>query len=128
MPTKKAKVHTIKLPIYETIIFVAFDPELLNKKFDLRGEHVFGYGTEAEVCVFIYPESGAQAVAMSFSPDHYCENVLTHESTHAAWKVLDIVNIEVDSTNHEALAYLAGYIAEQVHAIWLKEGWSDEDT
>lgn len=39
-------------------------------------------------------------------------NTLAHEAVHAAWRVLDMVGITIDSENHEALAYLTGWMVD----------------
>lgn len=41
-------------------------------------------------------------------------NTQAHELVHAAWRVLDIVGVRVKAVNHEALAYLAGWMAQEL--------------
>lgn len=46
-------------------------------------------------------------------PENFKSSLMTHECIHAAWRVCDLVGIQNTSDNHEALAYIAGYIAKQ---------------
>lgn len=47
----------------------------------------------------------------------YDADTVTHECIHAAWDVLDWAGIKVDRDNHEALAYVAGFIAGKVDQL-----------
>lgn len=38
-----------------------------------------------------------------------------HECLHAAWAVLEYVGVMVHEENHEALAYLQGFLCESLH-------------
>lgn len=42
------------------------------------------------------------------------ESTIYHESLHLAWEILDRIDIEINSNNHEVLAYLQEYIAKEV--------------
>ncbi len=54
-------------------------------------------------------DNGHQAFLL-FAPT---SEVLCHESVHAAWGILDHVGVKVKAKNHEALAYLTGYIFDK---------------
>ena len=45
-------------------------------------------------------------------------NTVAHEATHLAMKTLEFAGVEIDYDNHEALAYLVGYITEQFTKKW----------
>jgi hypothetical protein len=36
--------------------------------------------------------------------------IISHESVHAAWKILEYAGVTVTADNHEALAYLTEYV------------------
>jgi hypothetical protein len=112
-----SKVYRLVVPIYGVVVWVAFDSKAMQKKFnldDMSGNHC------AEVFK-ITRDDGYQSICMVFRKDHFSQEILTHESVHVAWRVLDIVGIEVNSENHEALAYVAGWFAEEVNKIYFKK-------
>ena len=45
-------------------------------------------------------------------------NTVAHEATHLAMNVLSFAEIETSPDNHEALAYLVGYVTEQFTEKW----------
>ena len=47
-------------------------------------------------------------------------NTVAHESLHCAWRVLELVGIEVEARNHEALAYLVGWIMQEAKTFFDK--------
>lgn len=53
-------------------------------------------------------------------PDSNNPNTMAHESVHCAWRILDLVGVEVFRDNHEALAYLVGWVHEQACAFFSK--------
>lgn len=44
-------------------------------------------------------------------------NTIAHEALHAAWRILDEVGVVVDKPNHEALAYLLGWVVDQIETM-----------
>lgn len=44
-------------------------------------------------------------------------NTIAHEALHAAWRILDEVGVTVDKPNHEALAYLLGWVVDQIESM-----------
>ena len=95
-----AKTHTVSAPLYGIrITFVlGFD---VAAEYGLEPEPQWGamVGVREGRVFFILGDMGM------FDTD-----TLPHESVHAAWRVLDLAGIEVYSDNHEALAYLVGWI------------------
>ena len=53
-------------------------------------------------------------------PEHNNSATLAHEAVHCAWRILDLVGIEVYNSNHEALAYLVGWIMETAQPFFDK--------
>ncbi|BDU72391.1 hypothetical protein [Mesoterricola silvestris] len=41
-------------------------------------------------------------------------NTVAHEATHIAWKILETCGVKISPTNHEAMAYLVGWIVDEV--------------
>ena len=117
MPAKKKViVAKINIPIYHQQLVAASDPKALIKyvedvyKCQEISDHVSKF---IDSCLggFIHfeTENGHQAFLM-LAPT---SPVLCHESVHAAWGFLDYAGVKVKASNHEALAYLAGYIFEE---------------
>lgn len=92
-----------KLPIYGVPIVFAAGIEASNRYGVDMPPH-FG----AMVCI------ADNDVLFALRDEYqYSSSTLCHESIHAAWRVCDLVGIEVTSANHEALAYLAGSIMKE---------------
>lgn len=45
--------------------------------------------------------------------EEYDLSVLSHEAVHISMMMLGVLGIEIDAANHEALAYLQGYIFKE---------------
>lgn len=52
----------------------------------------------------------------------YCNNpnTLAHEAVHCGWRILDLVGIDIEAGNHEALAYLVGWLTETAKTFFDK--------
>jgi len=44
-------------------------------------------------------------------------STLSHEAVHVSYMMLELVGVEHDAQNHEALAYLQGYIFKEVAQV-----------
>jgi len=42
------------------------------------------------------------------------DSIIWHECLHASWFVIDTFEIKIDVENHEILAYMQGYLYEQL--------------
>lgn len=51
---------------------------------------------------------------------------VAHESIHCAWEILKVCGVVVEADNHEALAYLAEYVYNQVFKILKREKLANE--
>jgi hypothetical protein len=97
----------IRVPLYEVLLRIRFDGDGLPP------------GCVATVCQLEYPDK-EPIVEMSFLMRPFGANTCAHESVHAAYQILHLVGIPVDFDNHEALAYLVGWVAEQCNEYYLK--------
>ena len=122
MPAKKKvvpKILKLDIPIYHQELVVASDPdELIKYVEDTYQNSEISHHVEDFVnsCLggFIHFATGNNHQAfLLFAPN---AGVLCHESVHAAWGILDYVCVKVNAKNHEALAYLTGYIFEESQA------------
>lgn len=105
-----SKVYRLVVPMYEVVVYLAFSPEAIEKKFTVSD---VCEGRCAEVAVMTRDDGYKMVYIVINNPDKM-QNTITHECIHAAWRVLDLVGIEVDSDNHEALAYVAGWLADKI--------------
>lgn len=103
--SKKKYKHIVEysVPLYGVNLVIATDIEEASRLgVDIDPNH------GASVCIMT-TTAGTSEVLAIFRPDHMSPQVIAHEATHAAWRILDLVGITVDSDNHEALAYLVGW-------------------
>lgn len=107
---------SIKLPIYNTMLRVFPKSEYATAFYSVDcgdpGLSAF---------VNIMQNGGYSEVCMVFGDavSEFSTSTICHESIHAAWRSLDLVGVVVNSKNHEALAYLADWIFNQVEASLL---------
>ncbi len=113
-PGKKTGfVGLLSIPLYHT--HVQFYPTTADAKMDINNlEDVVGdnYGA----VTFIAGGEAGNWINIAFRQSSYMTpEVIAHEATHAAWFVLHMAGVKVTFANHEQLAYLVGYFAEQLH-------------
>jgi hypothetical protein len=111
---KYKKFKKVIIPLYRQVLYIGIGPDILAKKFKVPGLEIAP--THAGVTTFIEDEEGMRAFCVSFAeiPD---SEELAHEALHAAWYILEEVGVDVSADNHEALAYLTGYIAGQIESM-----------
>lgn len=66
-------------------------------------------------CVFHRPQGLFFVIA---DESQYTNNMISHESVHAAWRALDYCGVTVDVNNQEPLAYLTGHIAREAYLFY----------
>lgn len=99
----KSGCYKILVPLYGITFYVAFSN---SDAFDLTGiDYAVGSGAFVE-----YHEDPPLMILM----DHGHE-VVIHECTHAALCLMGTIGIAPDVDNQEPMAYLMGYIADQVY-------------
>ena len=103
------KHRKIKMPLYPLSLMINFDPFNHGKLCDDGVES----DLERYSAVVQYnPKKGH--VTVTFDPKEYGVGVLSHESVHVAWKVLELCGVECYCDNHEALAYLVGWVSKTI--------------
>lgn len=103
-------IYRVKVPIYNRHVYISFDREKVSKKFNVDISEGF-----AGITIKLDP-----IIIVFIDEDLYCQNFLTHESIHAAGFVLEMAGIDIDIENDEPLAYLAGWIAEEINKRYIK--------
>tara|TARA_R110000851_G_scaffold74597_5_gene164493 strand:- start:6481 stop:6858 length:378 start_codon:yes stop_codon:yes gene_type:complete len=119
MPAKKKKlIVKVDIPIYHHQIVasndadalvdyvreVYKDPEIVN--------HVDEFVHSCMGCFIHFETPNGHQALLLLAPN---TATLCHESVHAAWGILDHAGVKVKAKNHEALAYLTGFIFEECH-------------
>lgn len=107
---------SIKLPIYGVLLRVFPKSEYATAFYSIDCEN-----HSLSAFVNVMQKDGYSEVCMVFGDavSEFDTSTICHESLHAAWRCLDLVGVVVNSKNHEALAYLAGWIFDQVEASLL---------
>lgn len=107
--SKPKRLKTLKVPLYGAKLEMIAGFELARK---------MGFAMEDRQCAAVWYDYSDFSVSMVFSEDHLDNrNTLAHETLHAAWRVLDMVGVKLEADNHEALAYLVGWIAAELD-VW----------
>jgi len=93
----------IKIPLYQTSVFVFFSEEHWKEHSgEDRDENCYGFCEDRKY--------GADIVFFEKR-----NSTIAHEAVHAAWACLAVSGITVDRKNQEPLAYIVGYIVEQIY-------------
>lgn len=117
---KPPAIKTIVVPIYGLIVRAFANYPTAEKYYKC---HMDCDQSEAFVQTLNLTGTNRTEIVICFKGPQYCTiNTITHEVLHAAWRVLNHVGVKVDSGNHEALAYLVGYLAENV-TPWAMSHW-----
>lgn len=114
------KVKEIVVPLYHAKVILSFDVDHLSdhlyKKYSI--DHSIAPAFAGQAAVFEYAGTGVQVHSLYVSKDDYSLGYVTHECIHCAWHVLNEAGVEVTAGNHEALAYLAGWLADEVNKFY----------
>jgi len=68
------------------------------------------------VHTFVHKKTGQTDIVLVI-PTNVTRSTMAHEAIHAAWYILEEAGIEVNSSNHEALTYLVGFIIAEVGKV-----------
>lgn len=101
------KEKRIKVPIYNTFIFVGFydDSEELNKKYGTDSTH-----TTDAIC---WGSIGGTAVF--FNKNKISQRVIAHECVHIVNYIFKEKGIKLDLNNDEPQAYLMDWVFNEVN-------------
>lgn len=104
--SKPKRIIGMSVPLYGIYLrFICGAEQARKQGFDMADQHL------ASVC---YDYAKCEVTIILRDETLTSRNTLAHETLHAAWRVLDMVGAQVDAHNHEALAYLVGWIAEEL--------------
>lgn len=120
------KLHKkVKVPIYGLNIHICATEDVAD---NIYGSGVHRSSNMGQVVQIENTKTGEMLILISFKDiDCFNADTISHESVHAAWKVLEIVGIKVDHENHEALAYLTGWISNEINKFYYKISANGDD-
>lgn len=104
--SKKIKIQPFD---YDVVVFTnkkKFNKYLKKRDIELNLNSVIGY------CCKLESEDNNELIMLL--PFKYDESVTIHESLHLTWFILEIAQIEIDSSNHEIQAYLLEHTIKQI--------------
>lgn len=115
-------VKDLIVPIYGIKVIVGLDAEALSKHLtkNYNIDHSIPEGNAGQAAIFEYGDSGYVVHTLYVDRSVYKMGYLTHECLHCAWHILNDVGVTVTWDNHESLAYLAGWLADEVHKFYMK--------
>lgn len=113
-------VKTIDVPIYGSRVIISLDAPALAKYMSkiYKTEHIIQDCNAGQATAFLSEEGGYIIHSLYISKELYRPEYLTHECVHCAWHILDEVGVGVSADNHEALAYLAGWLSSEVDKFY----------
>lgn len=107
-----SKLHDVAIPLYGINLVVAVCPDAaraFDPYMDLHPD------CSGQVFVFNHGEARLAYIGVVFGCVEEADaNTIAHEAVHAAWRCLQWVGITVTVDNQEALAYLVGWMAQQI--------------
>lgn len=117
MKRLKSGVYHMMVPIYEQRVYIATSSNAMDAQFGGGG---IGEGMIGEVGRLTDDNTGLD-IGVYICLDCHSVNTLAHECTHLAFRILERAGIRPTADEHEALAYLVGWLAEKVQSVIDKE-------
>lgn len=112
----KSGVYRMMVPIYEQAVYIAVSSEAMDAQFGGGIEQ----GRIGEVGRLTDDNTGLD-IGVYICLDCHSVNTLAHECTHLAFRIFERAGIRPTADEHEALAYLVGWLAEKVQSVIDKE-------
>ncbi|AXF51336.1 hypothetical protein WELLINGTON_208 [Erwinia phage Wellington] len=107
-----SKLHDVAIPLYGINLLVAVCPDAAREFDPYMDLHP---DCSAEVYVFHHGERRHAYIGVVFENVNAADaNTVAHEAVHAAWRTLEWVGIKATVDNQEALAYLVGWVAQEI--------------
>ena len=107
----KDKLHKFKFDIYPCEMWITISKD--NFKGILENVKDFGNDDLANVDCAYQIKNGVGIILVRFKNKSIMNfNTVTHESLHVAINIFSYIGEPIDVNHQEAIAYLAGYIAE----------------
>lgn len=107
-----SKLLDVPIPLYGINLLVAVCPDAAREFDPYMDLHPDCSG---QVFVFNHGETRLAYIGVVFGGVEDADaNTIAHEAVHAAWRCLQWVGITVSVDNQEALAYLVGWVAQQI--------------
>lgn len=114
---KKTKIKEIDLPIYFSLVIIGFDPNVMSdhlfKKYGFR--HEIPDSNSGQSAHFVLEDVGLSLFTIYVDGKYFEQSTVSHECVHCSWHILDDVGVHLTADNHEALAYLVGYLVDEVN-------------
>lgn len=100
------------IPLYQVGLIISVCPKAA-RAFD--PEMNLDEGAMASVFRFVQEETGHFYLGVVFGHPEWADaNTVAHEAVHAAWRCLEHVGAKASVKNQEPLAYLVGWIADEI--------------
>jgi hypothetical protein len=115
-------VDQLNIPIYNNVIHVYLYPNEIKEATDILEKKYSGVNLDdcmfidAFVYEFINKTEIAHDLVMVL-PFNVKNKIIAHEAIHAAWNILEFAGVTINNDNHEALAYLVGFLIDGIETI-----------
>lgn len=109
---------SIRVPLYGALVYVSLTDDPGAARVD--ASDVFGpYEHEGAVAdaICAYGAAVEGKFGLFFSTKQLKPGVIAHELFHLSVHIAAWVNIPVEQHNHEAVAYLHGWLTDEVHKV-----------
>lgn len=111
--------RTLNIGLYDCKVVVCFAPDINEQSRKIHQRHRLDYnGDQDYACVIVPPES-VHLYYLLYGTSSLTLNRFVHEITHLGGTILKDRGHEL-SGDDEPLAYLNGYLAEEIYKIMVK--------
>jgi hypothetical protein len=130
MEENKMIFKKIKIPMYGFILYIGIGKWKNVRKEFIKKTNIYPdkeeqYAATYTSCYFkgtdVLMDVGLLYLHPRKKLKHYIKSA-AHEIDHATWRILECVSVECDNDNHEAHAYLMGYLMNTIFKILKQKG------
>ncbi len=110
----------IPLKLYGCKVVVTITDDIGKELIKFQNKNLINYQKTSVYYGMAIPEIGTDRYHVLLNKKLLDINTIAHEAFHISYEILESLGIEVSKENDEPLAYLLGYIVEEIYGMILK--------